>query len=218
MTVFVYTEIIKNWSGVSAEEHNIYTEDGYQILVVRAYSSSTDKNPIVLGSGIFLSPLTWVNRGEKSLAKFLIKQGHEVWIINFRGSGYSRGHKTLTTSDNAYWNYSLWITLRSSILKLQQIHHNESMENGPFSLVVHWSLRSLSLPQTHSYQSSSSYEFSSPPQSGSFQEELDVKVLYRRGKKANSILQYITPIHHLEHHLTVSSLSPKHIYHTVKKF
>ncbi len=39
-----------------------------------------------------------------------VRAGYDVWLGNNRGTKYSLGHKTLTTKDKAYWQFS-WTEL-----------------------------------------------------------------------------------------------------------
>ena len=50
--------------------------------------------------------LEWVlNDPEKAPAFVLAREGYDVWLGNNRGSEPSQGHKTLTVSKKAYWDY-----------------------------------------------------------------------------------------------------------------
>ncbi|XP_074033324.1 gastric triacylglycerol lipase-like isoform X2 [Leptinotarsa decemlineata] len=99
------TEIISNW-GYTAEEYNIYTKDGYQISVIRAYKNITRRTPIVMGHGILVNALSWVYRKNKSLAFHLGERGYDVWMINFRGTIYSTDHKFFRNNERKYWSFS----------------------------------------------------------------------------------------------------------------
>ncbi|CAH1102979.1 unnamed protein product [Psylliodes chrysocephalus] len=101
------SEIIQSWRGFRAEEHYIVTEDGYRLLVERSYSKITQKTPIIIVHGIAMSALGWVNRGNVSLARLLGDLGYDVWMLNYRGTWYSKGHVNLTTEDPNYWKYTL---------------------------------------------------------------------------------------------------------------
>ncbi|XP_023311169.1 lipase 1-like [Anoplophora glabripennis] len=99
------TQIIRKW-GFNAEEHYNRTEDGYEILIVRSYSKITRSTPIVIGHGIYMNSLAFVDTGKKSLTYILNKLGYDVWLINFRGTRYSSNHDNLTTNDTEYWKFS----------------------------------------------------------------------------------------------------------------
>ena len=44
--------------------------------------------------------------GGKPMPLQLADLGYDIWMGNNRGTEYSQGHKTLTTDDRAYWEYS----------------------------------------------------------------------------------------------------------------
>ena len=46
-----------------------------------------------------------MNKPEKANAFVLARAGYDVWLGNNRGSQWSQGHITLSTSDRAYWEY-----------------------------------------------------------------------------------------------------------------
>ncbi|XP_057656123.1 lipase member K-like isoform X1 [Diorhabda carinulata] len=101
------TEIIRDWPGFTAEEYYLTTEDGYIILVERAYRQITQKHPIIIAHGLGANALGWVDRGEVSLARLLGNLGYDVWMLNVRGTWYSKGHVNLTTSDKKYWKFTI---------------------------------------------------------------------------------------------------------------
>lgn len=62
--------MIKRWGFVS-EEHRIVTDDGYILLVNRAYLGNAEgKVPVVLGHGISANSNIFTNRGNKSMGKY----------------------------------------------------------------------------------------------------------------------------------------------------
>ncbi|CAH1117588.1 unnamed protein product [Phaedon cochleariae] len=101
------SEIIRSWPGFTAEEHYLTTEDGYKVLVERSYSKITQKTPIIIVHGIAMSALGWVNRGNVSIARLLGELGYDVWMLNYRGTWYSKGHVNLTTNNPEYWKYNV---------------------------------------------------------------------------------------------------------------
>ncbi|KAJ8977713.1 hypothetical protein NQ317_007261 [Molorchus minor] len=100
-----HTEIIQSWE-VVAEEHYITTDDGYILLLERAYIK-TGGTPILIVHGIAMNSLGFIYRGQNSLVYLLVSLGYDVWILNWRGTIYSRGHVKLSTTDRAYWYYSV---------------------------------------------------------------------------------------------------------------
>ena len=50
--------------------------------------------------------MEWVvNSEDKANAFILSRAGYDVWMGNNRGSKYGSYHKTLKTSDKAFWNF-----------------------------------------------------------------------------------------------------------------
>ncbi|KAJ8952293.1 hypothetical protein NQ318_007461, partial [Aromia moschata] len=97
------TEIIQSWK-VTAEEHYIVTDDGYVLLLERAFSTVSRKYPIIITHGIAMNGLAYVMKQKIFL---LTELGYDVWVLNFRGTWYSRGHMTLNFNDAKYWTYSI---------------------------------------------------------------------------------------------------------------
>lgn len=57
--------------------------------------------------GIADSSDTWIlNAKERAPAFVAAEAGYDVWMGNARGNKYSRRHKTLKTTDAAYWDNS----------------------------------------------------------------------------------------------------------------
>ncbi|XP_074026178.1 gastric triacylglycerol lipase-like isoform X2 [Leptinotarsa decemlineata] len=100
------TEIVRKWEGYTAEEYNIYTEDGYQILIIRAYSKISQKTPIAIGHGLSQNSSGLVLRDDKSITKFLGDHGYDIWMINFRGTSESLGHVNKSADNLDYWTFS----------------------------------------------------------------------------------------------------------------
>lgn len=68
---FFQTEIVRNW-GCTAEEYNVTTDDGYQILIVRFYFNITKSTPILFGHGIYMNSLGFVAKFNKTLGKYVL--------------------------------------------------------------------------------------------------------------------------------------------------
>ena len=45
-------------------------------------------------------------KATNNLAFLLANEGYDVWLLNFRGSKYSRSHRRMTPSDPKYWDFS----------------------------------------------------------------------------------------------------------------
>ncbi|CAD6231467.1 GSCOCG00001423001-RA-CDS [Cotesia congregata] len=88
-----------------AEEHNLTTKDGYNLIIHRIPDSPKSKSlkkksVVFLQHGVFGSSDSWVLIGpDKDL-------GYDVWIGNVRGNSYCRSHQELSTSDRDFWKFS----------------------------------------------------------------------------------------------------------------
>lgn len=92
--------------GYSVEAHVISTEDDY-LLMLHRIPGRLKSPPVLLQHGLLGSSADWVLPGSKmGLAYILADHGYDVWLGNFRGNTYSRAHKTFSTSDSRFWNFS----------------------------------------------------------------------------------------------------------------
>ncbi|KAJ8917545.1 hypothetical protein NQ315_005594 [Exocentrus adspersus] len=101
---FLIAKDVNRW-GFFAEEHYLTTEDGYKILVERAYYKNNTGTPVVIVHGIAMNSLGFVNRGNISLAYLLGRLGYDVWLVNYRGTWYSKDHVNLSPKDPNYWSF-----------------------------------------------------------------------------------------------------------------
>ncbi|XP_012224571.1 lipase 3-like [Linepithema humile] len=98
--------------GYPAEEHNVTTEDGYNLKIHRIPGSpllnnKKKKKVVFVQHGIFASSDSWVLFGPgKDLVFLLADQGYDVWIGNIRGNTYCRSHIEWTTYDRKFWQFS----------------------------------------------------------------------------------------------------------------
>ncbi|TYJ27779.1 hypothetical protein E1A91_A07G212500v1 [Gossypium mustelinum] len=98
--------------GYDCEEHTVTTQDGYilsmqRIPVGRSGGTPGNRPPVLLQHGILMDGITWLLLPpEQSLAFVLSDNGYDVWIANSRGTKYSKGHKSLSPKDPAYWDWS----------------------------------------------------------------------------------------------------------------
>ncbi|XP_025987780.2 lipase 3 [Solenopsis invicta] len=95
-----------------AEEHNVTTDDGYNLIIHRIPGSpllknQTKKGIVFFQHGIVASSDIWVLYGpKKDLAFLLADQGYDVWLGNMRGNSYCRSHVNMTIYDRKFWQYS----------------------------------------------------------------------------------------------------------------
>ncbi|XP_060523895.1 lipase 1-like [Cylas formicarius] len=97
--------IARTW-GFHTENYTLTLEDGYIITVIRVYKERNRKHPIVLGHGAFTNSICWLFSGNNSLAYVLGYLGYDVWMVNFRGTRYSKEHVSLTYRSHEYWKFT----------------------------------------------------------------------------------------------------------------
>ena len=124
------------------ETHKVTTEDGYILTLFRLQSkgSMLSGKPVVfLQHGLFNDANSWLMNGEKNgLGFILANAGFDVWMGNNRGTKYSRIHKTYTTSDPEFWDFSFdefaeydlpanlaYISLSTGTKKIRYIGHSQ---------------------------------------------------------------------------------------------
>lgn len=110
--------MVKN-RGYPVEAYETVSPDDYRIVIHRipgpkgALLNETKENPgkpVLLGHDLGHSAHNWImNDDELSLAFNLAEEGYDVWLINFRGSHYSQGHKNwnITANETDYWDFTL---------------------------------------------------------------------------------------------------------------
>ncbi|XP_047312856.1 triacylglycerol lipase 2-like [Impatiens glandulifera] len=99
--------------GYKCQEFDVTTDDGYILSVQRIPQGRSGgghrrkKPPVLLQHGLLADGTTWVmNSPEESLPMILADNGFDVWIVNTRGTAYSRRHLFLNTFQQKYWDWS----------------------------------------------------------------------------------------------------------------
>ncbi|XP_077531262.1 gastric triacylglycerol lipase-like [Haemaphysalis longicornis] len=104
-------DVIRKY-GYKAEVHKVTTEDGYilevdRIPVASETNTSTRMSPILLLHGVQGNAANWVaNLPSQSPGYLIADAGFDVWLLNQRGVPESNFHKTLTTDDEEFWQWS----------------------------------------------------------------------------------------------------------------
>uniref|UniRef100_A0A8D2IW93 Lipase n=1 Tax=Varanus komodoensis TaxID=61221 RepID=A0A8D2IW93_VARKO len=109
---FFLSEIIHYW-GYPHEEYDILTDDGYYLKANRipyGIHSPRKSGPIpvvLLVPGLVAEGRSWIaNLPNNSLGFFLADAGYDVWIINNRGTTWSRRHQNFTIDQQEFWNFT----------------------------------------------------------------------------------------------------------------
>ncbi|XP_060097266.1 lysosomal acid lipase/cholesteryl ester hydrolase-like [Heteronotia binoei] len=108
-------EIIQYWNYPS-EEYEILTDDGYYLQINRIpygingpgnKGDNGTKLTVLLQHGLSLEGRSWIaNLPSNSLGFVLADAGYDVWILNSRGTTWSRRHQNLSTYEEEFWNFS----------------------------------------------------------------------------------------------------------------
>ncbi|XP_077531095.1 lipase 3-like [Haemaphysalis longicornis] len=98
--------------GYEVQVHHVTTEDDYILEIDRMpfgvhNGTRTMRPPVLLVHGVVSSAADFViNKPDQSLGFLLADSGFDVWLLNARGTPYSNNHRTLTTRDRKFWEWS----------------------------------------------------------------------------------------------------------------
>jgi pimeloyl-ACP methyl ester carboxylesterase len=152
---YSFEEICRS-SGFSSESHSITTADGYILQLFRIKSSSPGSNgdPVLLVHGLTQSSLCFiVNKSTLAPAFRLSSSGHDVWLLNCRGSRFSLSHKHFSSSSIPYWDWTAYhiskYDLPCSINYILSISNKEKLNYIGYSQGGHVLLTLLSLDSSY---------------------------------------------------------------------
>ncbi|KAJ1526275.1 hypothetical protein ONE63_009429 [Megalurothrips usitatus] len=92
-------------AGYAAETHEVRTADGYLLTMHRL--PNPGRPAVYVQHGLLASSAVWVVLGRaKALAFLLHEAGFDVWLGNFRGNTYSRGHIKYSVRDKEFWSFT----------------------------------------------------------------------------------------------------------------
>lgn len=98
--------------GYPVQVHHVITEDDYILEIDRMPfgvdgDTPTVRPPVLLVHGVVSSAADFViNEPDQSAGFLLADRGFDVWLVNSRGTPYSNYHRTLTTKDPEFWEWS----------------------------------------------------------------------------------------------------------------
>jgi len=97
-------------NGFLYQEHQMITEDGYVLQVMRIPGIKgkplDSRPPVFFQHGILAGADTWVvHNNEVAPAFVAARNGYDVWMGNSRGNIYSDKHVSLDTSSAEFWDF-----------------------------------------------------------------------------------------------------------------
>lgn len=113
--------------GYACEEHNVFTTDGYLLVLHRILKTSdttpeatSQRPPVLLIHGCMMSSEVWVclRSAQKCLPFLLLEAGYDVWLGNIRGNKYCQKHTSLSPAQNEFWNFSLDETVQHDLPRM----------------------------------------------------------------------------------------------------
>ncbi|XP_077203985.1 lysosomal acid lipase/cholesteryl ester hydrolase-like isoform X2 [Paroedura picta] len=105
-------EIIQFW-GYPSKQYEVQTDDGYFLQLNRIPYGlhSPEKNghnpAVLLVPGILADSRCWIaNLPSNSIGFVLADAGYDVWLLNNRGTTWSRRHQNLSIEQEEFWDFS----------------------------------------------------------------------------------------------------------------
>ncbi|XP_053698741.1 lipase 3-like [Sabethes cyaneus] len=90
--------------GYPVDIHNVTTDDGYILGIVRIPKQG--HTPVLLVHGLLSSSADWCIVAKHSLAFRLFDADFDVWLMNARGNTFSRRHVSISADQERFWNFS----------------------------------------------------------------------------------------------------------------
>lgn len=135
------------------------TADGYINTIWHVWDPDAEpmrdqngaKRVALLQHGLIDIAGTWFfNEPSKSPAYVLAKNGYDLWLGNNRGTFESHGHVSLTTKDEAYWEFSFdemgqydvpafldFVLNKTGVQKLTYIGHSQGTTQFWIANIMH---------------------------------------------------------------------------------
>ncbi|XP_048362173.1 lipase member M-like [Sphaerodactylus townsendi] len=111
-TFITIPEIIQFWEYPS-EQYEVQTDDGYFLQLNRIpyglhSPGKKGHNPaVLLVSGLITDSKCWIiNLPNNSIGFALADAGYDVWMLNCRGTTWSRRHQNLSIEQEEFWDFS----------------------------------------------------------------------------------------------------------------
>lgn len=84
------------------------TRDGWRVALYRFHSPKTHSTPVVLCHGMGSNRWNMDGPGQLSLARFLLDEGYDVWVVELRGAGRST-RPNLWNGKPYRWNFEDYV-------------------------------------------------------------------------------------------------------------
>ncbi len=149
-----------NFAPLKASWHSIFTNDGYQVQMLRLrLPYSKGKRPVLLIHGCMMNSQAWYasNSPTNSIIHQLVQEGWtDLWLANGRGSRFSRGHSKFKVHSNEYWSFTLegsavyeveaYLKCISKFSNSKEAPHVIAFSQGTAMLLAYLSQKSLQFP------------------------------------------------------------------------
>ena len=129
--------------GFKSEEHEVITDDGYILKVLRIpglkNDNSINKPPVFMQHGIFANGECFtINHPDVAPAYVAARAGYDIWLGNSRGNNYSTGHTHLDPNKDSkqYWNFG-WEEMGTLDLKAALNHVTETTGQSKVAYIGH---------------------------------------------------------------------------------